>query len=110
MVSCGLSSAWAWQGRGNSLQTPRCLFQEGASPACSQGPPTHYLFPEALVPRCAGEAGAGLPTGLQGPVQLQQGPGSQGLGQGLELAQPLASELVDGLGTLGTLQLLHECD
>jgi hypothetical protein len=72
--------------------------------------PPPYLFPEASVPGSASQAGSGCPAHLRGPIQLQQRPGSQGLWQGLEPAQPLALQLPDSSGLPLTAQLLHKCD
>lgn len=69
-----------------------------------------YLFPEASVPCCTGQARAGRPAHLWGPVQLQQRPGAQGLRQGLELAQPLPLQLPDCPDLPGAGQLLDERD
>ena len=70
---------------------------------------TPYLFPKALVPGCTGQASAGCPAHSWGPVQLEQRPGPQCLGQGLELAQPLPLQFPDRLALPRTLQLLDEC-
>lgn len=82
------------------------------TPAARRRPPPPlipYLLPKALVLGCAGQGCAGRPAHPRSPIQLEQRPGPQCLGQGLQLAQPLPLQLSDSLGLPRALQLLDQC-